>query len=235
MPHPPSEPVLDKLLDVPAPLLLKGEGGVDDDVGGAFLPFGELMLPVVARVIGMLLLHEVPCEVERRLAPVTSVKPPPSCAYPDAHSPWRGGAVYLTSTCHVMMQQFDQLVQRNHLIGLLRVAVRFLPLLRRSYGSHSCGSFLHFEKGVYHLLHVGLCYNDLVPFPSLVLGEYIKVRLSLSPWLAVNGVLAYAGFHPDRLADFEFLVLFFHCAVGFCPVLLLFYLVLCHCEVEAGV
>jgi len=124
MPHPPREPVLDQLLDVLAPLLFKGECGVDDDVGGSFLPLAELMLPVGAWVTIVLLLHEAFREVEWRPSPVTSVKSPPSCAYTDAHSPWRGVPVDFLPTHQVLMQRFDQLVQCNHLIGFLRVAVR---------------------------------------------------------------------------------------------------------------
>lgn len=83
--QPPRDAVFHQLLDVPAPLLGERHRRVDDDVGGEFLTFRELMLIGRACVLKVLVLHEISGEALGRRLYRACVEPSPPLAHLDAH------------------------------------------------------------------------------------------------------------------------------------------------------
>lgn len=114
VPQPPSDAVFDDLLDVLAAELAQGECGLDDDVCGEFLPLAELMLVGLAGVIGVLRVHEVLRQVERRAFPVAGVHPAPASGDLDRHGAWGSVLIDFVPPQHLIMQLFGQFVKRNH-------------------------------------------------------------------------------------------------------------------------
>lgn len=85
--HPPRDAVFHQLLDVPASLLGECHRRIDDDVGGEFLTFRELVLVGGAGVLKVLVHHEVLGEVLRGRGYRTGIEPAPALAHLDAHRP----------------------------------------------------------------------------------------------------------------------------------------------------
>ena len=78
VPQPPSDAVLNGLLDVLAAELAHGECRVNDDVGGEFLTLAELLLVGLACVILVQRNHERAVQMQRRTVPVAGVHAPPA-------------------------------------------------------------------------------------------------------------------------------------------------------------
>ena len=114
VPQPPSDAVFDDLLDVLAAELAQGQGCVDDDVGGKFLPLAELVLVGRAGVVGVLRVHELLRQVQRRSAQMASIHTSPVAGNPYRHGARGSLLVDFVPPHHLIMQLFGQFVKRNH-------------------------------------------------------------------------------------------------------------------------